>query len=56
VAYRFAALLCRSVRVTTDGGSWLVTSWPAGVDVEVRLEGDYEAITELRGLLGAITA
>jgi uncharacterized protein (TIGR03083 family) len=75
----------RPVRVATDGGSWLVTARPSGVDVEVtgpapavatvtgapepllrwlwarggddevRLEGDPEAITELRGLLGAAT-
>jgi uncharacterized protein (TIGR03083 family) len=86
----------RPVRVTTDGGSWLVRAtaagvhvdlgdaaakaeaadpvatpaatvtgppetmlrwlWARGGDDEIRLNGDSEAITELRGLLGAVTA
>jgi hypothetical protein len=32
---------------------WL---WARGGDDEIRLNGDSEAITELRGLLGAVTA
>jgi uncharacterized protein (TIGR03083 family) len=75
------------VRVATDGGSWLATVAPTGVDVDVtgstapaaatvtgapepllrwlwarggdddvRLDGDAEAIAELRGVLGAATA